>query len=184
MDDFPGSISIETSTPATAIDSDPKAAPEPGNHPFNVITPRGTVRARHVVHASNAFVSHLIPGLRGRVAGALVHMSAQRPGIEFPGNADGGLRSWSLMHELGFDYAIQRPSSPGSTAPGDLMLGGGFAQSPAHGADCMGVYDDSRLEPLTVNSYMTMLERLETNYSPQTTVCPSRALPCVPSYTA
>ncbi|KAF9562908.1 FAD dependent oxidoreductase [Agrocybe pediades] len=47
---------------------------------YVVSTPRGQIRARHVIHATNAWSSHLLPGLRRKIVPVRAHMSAQRPG--------------------------------------------------------------------------------------------------------
>ncbi|KAK7521367.1 FAD dependent oxidoreductase-domain-containing protein [Phyllosticta citriasiana] len=138
---FPSTLSIETDTPVESIDVD-----EANSHPFKVHTPRGELRCRHVVHANNAFASHLIPGLKSKMTGLRAHMSAQRPGIEFEDCK--GDRSWSFIYNTGFDYITQRPSS--EAEPGDLMIGGGFFRSPKAGLDQFGIWDDSKIEPMTM----------------------------------
>lgn len=139
--DFPESLSIETSTPVESIE----VGPSPG-FPYQVVTGRGTVRARHVVHATNAYASRLVPGLRGKMTGILCHMTAQRPGRDFPDL--NGARSWSPIYGTGFDYITQRPTVGG--VPGDLMLGGGFFRSAKQGLDYIGDYDDGKLDALTL----------------------------------
>jgi glycine/D-amino acid oxidase-like deaminating enzyme len=149
LDEFPDLLSIETETPATAIsvDSTPDFEDEPSIYPYSVTTPRGTIRARHVVHATNAYATSLLPGLVGKMAGAVAHMTAQQPGAAFPGRD--GTRSWSLFFGRdSFDYVTQRPPAPDGS-PGELMVGGGFFQSPDQGLDLTCVYGDDRLDALT-----------------------------------
>ncbi|KAH7027020.1 hypothetical protein B0J12DRAFT_684910 [Macrophomina phaseolina] len=159
LDAHPGRISIETHTPATAVELLAPGAPRP----FRVVTPRGAVAARHVVHATNAFAPHLVPGLRGKLTGCRAHMTAQRPGPGFPGTPKGD-RSWGLIHAKGFDYMTQRPcprharATPPSTGAGgatgcghgDLLLGGGLFRSGEGGMDQIGVWDDGGLDALSV----------------------------------
>ncbi|KAH7036317.1 FAD dependent oxidoreductase-domain-containing protein [Macrophomina phaseolina] len=148
LSQFPTALSIETTTPVQSISS---ASEDSDPYPFHLHTPRGTLRARQVVHATNAFAGHLVPGLRAKMTGLRAHMSAQRPGAAFPSDARGE-RSWSIMYGAGFDYMTQRPSSPSpqsSLLSGDLMLGGGFFRSPEQGLDQMGVWDDSQTDALT-----------------------------------
>ncbi|OMP87710.1 hypothetical protein BK809_0007798 [Diplodia seriata] len=138
---FPTTLSIETSTPVESItpaDSD--------SHPFLLHTPRGVIHARHVVHATNAFASQLIPGLRGKITGLRAHMSAQRPGQSFPSDPNGE-RSWGVVYGGGFDYMTQRPGQ--EKRGGDLMLGGGFLRSLKQGLDQTGVWDDGTIDALT-----------------------------------
>lgn len=159
LTEFPDLLSIETNTPATSISVlggiNASAPPPPGtlqpdeDFPYLVTTPRGAIRARHVVHATNAYTGHLVPGLRGKATGVLAHMSAQRPGVDFPRTCGGGGRSWGFVYAgQAFDYVTQRPGT--TEAPGELMVGGGFTCAPKQGADVVGVYDDSRLDALTV----------------------------------
>ncbi|KAK0653383.1 hypothetical protein DIS24_g6135 [Lasiodiplodia hormozganensis] len=155
---FPTVLSIETGTPVESISS-----AESDAHPFLLQTPRGIVRARHVVHATNAFASHLIPGLRNKMTGLRAHMSAQRPGQSFKSDPKGG-RSWSIMYGSGFDYMTQRPAAPDSKTGGHLMIGGGFFRSIKQGLDQMGVWDDSKLDALTATHLNGILP---TVFSPQ-----------------
>jgi glycine/D-amino acid oxidase-like deaminating enzyme len=144
--EFPETLAIETNTPVQSI-SVPNDAPK--GFPYALKTTRGTVFARHVVHATNGFASHLVPGLRKKIVGARAHMSAQTPGISFP--RSDGMRSWSVVYNGGFDYVSQRPSTP-QEPKGDLLLGGGFMRSSKQGIDQVGLYDDgAALDPLTVS---------------------------------
>ncbi|ORY18857.1 hypothetical protein BCR34DRAFT_670746 [Clohesyomyces aquaticus] len=125
----------------------PDSGPE--GFPYAVQTARGTLHVRHVVHATNAFASRLVPGLRSKIVGARAHMSAQQPGRQFP--STGGMRSWSVVYGRGFDYVSQRPSAAGDPQ-GDLMIGGGFMRSLKQGVDQVGLYDDGvSLEPMTIS---------------------------------
>lgn len=135
---YSSGISIETNTPAQSID-----AYGPANQPYQIYTPRGIIRTRHVIHATNAFASSLLPGMRGKMIGIRSHMSAQSPPQDFP-LCDGKL-SWSLVYgKADYDYMTQRLGKAG-----DLMLGGGFSCSIGKGLDQIAVYDDSITEPLT-----------------------------------
>lgn len=146
LDEFPESITIETTTPVTSIGT---STDGPLGFPYVVHTPRGDVRVRQVVHATNAFASHLVPGLRSKITGVRAHMSAQRPGDQFP-NCRGD-RSWSVIYGDGFDYVTQRPSVAGEPQ-GHVMLGGGFVRSPKQGIDQVGRYDDGAcVDALTVS---------------------------------
>lgn len=139
------SLSIETSTTVLDVELGSSVSGS-GSYPYLVKTSRGIIQARHVVHATNAFSTQLVPGLRGKMTSLLAHMSAQRPGKEFPDV--NGSRSWSVMFGHGFDYITQRPTVNG--VPGEIMLGGGFSQSEKQGVDQIGIFDDSKLNTLTV----------------------------------
>lgn len=127
-------------TPATSI-----SVSEDGM--FIVSTPRGYIRAKHVVHASNAHVGHLVPGFRGRVYPLRGQMSAQVPPKEF--SYQGGERSWSFEYGLGSDYLTQLPKRETGGDEGDsggeMMFGGGFVQGGFSGLEEMGVASDAEL---------------------------------------
>jgi glycine/D-amino acid oxidase-like deaminating enzyme len=146
LNHFPTNLTIETSTPAQTIEINSPAAYSP--YPYKISTPRGTIQARHVVHATNAFASTFVPGLRGKMVGTLVHMTAQSPEPHVA--AFKPSRSWSVIYgkDVGFDFITQRPSANG--LPGDLMLGGGFTRSDDRGLSQIGVYDDSQTDALTL----------------------------------
>jgi glycine/D-amino acid oxidase-like deaminating enzyme len=142
--EFPDTLSVETNTPVESI-SVPEKTPK--GFPYAVQTARGTIHVRQVVHATNGFASHLVPGLRRKITGARAHMSAQQVGQQFP-YAD-GTHSWSVVYGDGFDYATQRPSATGDPK-GHLLIGGGFMRSLKQGIDQVGLYDDaSSPDPLT-----------------------------------
>lgn len=138
LDRFSKNLSLETGTTVRSV--------VPGTQKdsaYEVATNRGSIKCHHVVHATNAFASQFIPGLRGKMTSALAHMSAQRPGKEFP-NYDGS-RSWLIVYgDPGYDYVTQRPTVDG--VPGDLMVGGGFKFGKGDGMDRIGVYDDSPVQ--------------------------------------
>ncbi|PNY29988.1 Uncharacterized protein TCAP_00101 [Tolypocladium capitatum] len=135
-------LTISTNTPVEAV-----TAHQSSPHPYRVHSARGAIPARHVLHATNGFASHLVPCLRGCLAGVLGHMTAQRPGFRLPQSH--GRRSWSIIYDLGFDYVTQRPDGEDGT-PGDLMIGGGLFNSKEQGLDQLGVWDDGRVDFLPV----------------------------------
>ncbi|KFY41718.1 hypothetical protein V494_02824 [Pseudogymnoascus sp. VKM F-4513 (FW-928)] len=114
---------------------------------FVVSTPRGDIRAKHIVHASNAHVGHLVPGFRGRVYPLRGQMSAQVPPKGFP--HQGGERSWSFEYDVGFDYLTQLPKMEAredeGSSGGEMMFGGGFVQAGFSGLVEMGVGSDAEL---------------------------------------
>ncbi|KAI9170874.1 GTP-binding protein RHO1 [Paramyrothecium foliicola] len=112
-------------------------------YPYLVQSTRGTIKARHVLHATNAYAGQLLPSLRGSLTGALAHMTAQTPGDQFP--QSNGDRSWSIIYLPAFDYITQLPDAKDGT-PGHVMVGGGLARSKEQGLDQFGVWDDSRMD--------------------------------------
>lgn len=124
--DFPDDFRVEENTPVTAIHDDTAT----NDLKYKVETSRGTIAAQHVIHCTNAHVSHLVPGLRGRIFPVRGQMSAQTPGDNFPNQAAD--HSWLFNYDRGFDYMTQLPE-------GQMMLGGGFAQGEAGGLADLGV---------------------------------------------
>ncbi|KAJ6190628.1 hypothetical protein N7519_000649 [Penicillium mononematosum] len=130
--DFPDDFRVEENTAVTAIHDDTAS-----NGPrYKVETSRGTITTRHVIHCTNAHVSHLVPGFRGRIFPVRGQMSAQTPGDKFPNQA--AHHSWLFNYDRGFDYMTQLPG-------GQMMLGGGFAQGEGGGLADLGVSTDSDL---------------------------------------
>ncbi|OHF02355.1 FAD dependent oxidoreductase [Colletotrichum orchidophilum] len=165
VDECGGRLSLEMNTAVEEVTMDVGGG-DGGGRPYVVRTERGAIRARHVVHATNAHAGQFLPGLRGKMAGVKAHMTAQRPssttttttttssseqssqegegGFRWRDGSRTGSRSWSILYGGGaFDYVTQRPN-------GDVMLGGGFARSAGEGADMVGVYDDSGTDGLTI----------------------------------
>lgn len=147
LKNFPDALSTQTNTPVRSISVSESIHP---NFPYAVQTNRGMIHAR-------ASASHLIPCLRNKIVGARAHMSAQRPGQEFP--SSGGTRSWSVAHGDTFDYATQRPSSLDGRQ-GDLLIGGGFMRSLKQGLDQVGLYNDgATLDALTTSQPLVFFRR-------------------------
>ncbi|PYH94671.1 nucleotide-binding domain-containing protein [Aspergillus ellipticus CBS 707.79] len=141
LSEFGSRFSIETNTPATGIETR-----EGSGMPFVVSTPRGEIRASHVIHATDASVANLVPGTIAKIFPMRGHMTAQTPGDGLP-YLDGS-RSWSIMGRRGFDYITQRPGRPGDSEDGlggELMVGGGVVQSPGQGIDEFGVWRDDQM---------------------------------------
>lgn len=114
LDDSP-TFSLDTSTPARNVSVINNAT---GPYTYEVSTPRGVISTRHVVHASNAWAPHLIPGLREYISGIRLHMSAQIGGAGLPEaghwpdyTGNGSLptgRAWTFFND-DLDYAVQMP---------------------------------------------------------------------------
>ncbi|RAL07393.1 NAD(P)/FAD-dependent oxidoreductase [Aspergillus homomorphus CBS 101889] len=148
---------IETRTPVTEIHA--HAATDAGLR-YAVTTPRGTIRARHVVHCTNAHVGHLVPGLRGRIYPIQGTMTAQKPGRDFP--PQGTRHSWLFNYERGFDYLTQLPAAgaAASETANKMMLGGGFAQHEDRGVLALGVASDERVPADTLGHLRGALRRV------------------------
>ncbi|KIM41712.1 hypothetical protein M413DRAFT_444955 [Hebeloma cylindrosporum] len=122
---------------------------------YIISTPRGDIKAQHVIHATNAWASHLLPGMRRKIIPLRAHMSTQRPGKGLMSTRNGpetnqasaplpwaGSRAFVFYpgnSETGYDYLTQlvpssnpsdgtnsNLSSPsGLPTAGEFMFGGG-----------------------------------------------------------
>ncbi|TFY53148.1 hypothetical protein EVJ58_g9614 [Rhodofomes roseus] len=123
-----------THTPCTAI------VAASADKPYYVVeTPRGSITAQHVIHATNGWCSHLLEPLRAKVIPARGVMSAQRPGTLLRNSTLDGYRSFVFYRGTsGYDYLTQLP-----TGEHELMYGGGWAQSCENSLPDIGITDDS-----------------------------------------
>lgn len=127
-----GTFNLQTLTPAESI-----KPTEDGQ--WAVQTPRGTITARKIALATNAYTSHLLPDFADLIVPCRGQMSALLPLASIAGPN-------RLQTSMGFegdgldDYLIQRPTEKG----GHLMFGGGrtFGKS-------VGVTDDSTFDETT-----------------------------------
>lgn len=142
-----GSFNLQTNSPVTGLKrvdippgpssshTDDKAA----SGGWTVHTSRGNILARHVLLATNAYTSHLLPQL----ADIIVPVRGQVSSLK-PPSAKGPL---DIRHTFYFvsdlddrrdDYLVQRPP-PGA----ELVYGGGRIRAEGHG---LGVWDDSTVD--------------------------------------
>lgn len=130
--DLGGTFNLQTLTPVTDIFNE-------GQCNAIVHTSRGTVSARKVILATNAYTSHLLPSFADLIVPCRGQMSALYPYSSVLGQV-------RLKTSLGFmgdgldDYLIQRPTDRG----GHLMFGGGRQHEKS-----IGVTDDSVVDEKT-----------------------------------
>ncbi|KAH6917691.1 FAD dependent oxidoreductase-domain-containing protein [Coprinopsis sp. MPI-PUGE-AT-0042] len=169
---YPTQFDIFTHTPCTDIRGSELT------NCYTVVTPRGSIGTRHVIHATNGWASHLLPGMRKSIVPARGVMTAQVP-RQGLGNAKDGQSelkepvpssSWTGKRSFVFyprsslgvyDYLTQQlPSSgPSTSYPqpcAELMLGGGFAEAPMSEIGCA---DDSQYPAQTKEYLSTALSR-------------------------
>lgn len=127
---------------------------------YAVSTPRGAIRAAHVVHATNGWASHLLPGMRGKIFPTRGVMTAQMPrtglGEKPPGSPWTGTRSFVFYPSSSvgeYDYLTQQQQQGQSTPhypppDGELMLGGGLWRAIVSE---IGAADDSQYSPKVEN---------------------------------
>ncbi|KAF7292844.1 FAD-dependent protein [Mycena indigotica] len=159
---YPQNFQLLTNTPSTKIESD--------NSQYIITTPRGKIRAKHVVHATNGWSSTLLPQMRGKVVPIRGHMTAHRPGQglgAFPGssgpqanNSWAGTRSFTISGVSTYNYLTQQPpTSTGGKFPssnGELMFGGGLdLSSLATVFPEIGSADDHSPPDLSVGGYLS-----------------------------
>ncbi|KAF2106384.1 FAD dependent oxidoreductase [Lophiotrema nucula] len=154
-------LSIETKTPITAISIDSQSD---SKYPYVLTTPRGTVRAAQVIHATNGYTGHLLPKLRGAIFPVRGTMSTQKPPAAF-GNF-GNERAWSFTHrprfdsetnvlELGLYYSNQNPKS------GDVFIGGESAR-----LDEIFAADDTTISVPSKDNISSIMTKLFTYEEP------------------
>ena len=161
------SFDLYTHTPCIKI-SPPVSGASPAL--YQITTPKGTILTPHIIHATNGWISHLLPGMRGKIVPVRGVVTAQRPwrGLgDIPDSpchpvADSEKpESWTGARSFVFypgdlmstyDYLIQQPAAPETIdsectaypAPeGELMLGGGFDLT------AIGNVDDRSWDPET-----------------------------------
>lgn len=100
--------------------------------------------ASHIIHATNGWTSHLLPGMCGKVFPLRGTMTAQRPGTGLPTDAIGSRAHVFNYPAPGFDYLTQLPRREGKSEGGELLFGGGMMQAGRFVLSEIGVADDSR----------------------------------------
>jgi len=108
-------LNIQTNTPVT------KVVPSEGGSGGVLETPRGSIKATQIVHATNAYAGHLLEDFQGLITPFRGQCSQVTPTKPYSG-------SKMLTHTYSFrwrdvrndfDYMIQRP------ADGSMIIGGG-----------------------------------------------------------
>ncbi|KAF4438581.1 FAD dependent oxidoreductase superfamily [Fusarium acutatum] len=142
--EFSDSFSLETNTPVLSVQAQDNAL----EFPYLVRTLRGSIRAKHVIHCTNGYSSHLIPGLVGHLYPLRGTMSTQKLGPNFP--RAGHNMSWSQVSlgtydaksghiHLGLYYAQQNAKTGVMFLGGESQSLGGLLTS-----DDSDVADDAR----------------------------------------
>ncbi|KAF3906080.1 hypothetical protein ABW21_db0208131 [Orbilia brochopaga] len=132
-------LNLQTSTPVLAISTLNDGAPIPLHR---IHTSRGALTAPIVIHATNAFASHLVPSMRDVIYPVRAQMSALQP--------PQSLLSKPLDHTYGLvdgerikaEYLVQEDTYGNGTG-GAFLLGGGRKYAKDQG---VGVTDDSSVD--------------------------------------
>ncbi|KAF5700701.1 cytochrome P450 monooxygenase [Fusarium globosum] len=106
---MPG-LSLHTYTPVTGVER--RESQDPFKPTYEVTTARGKIRARAVFHATNAYVSHLVPDLRGEdgVFGAKCHVMAIQPNQPAADGPDSTHLAYSFGYDAFWHWIAQVPS--------------------------------------------------------------------------
>ena len=126
-------LNLQTDTPAYAV-----APSQEGNARWEVQTDRGTVRAKQVILATNAYTNALHSGLAntGFLLSSRSQVTAIKPKTTDLSNRSG--MSAGVNDRGSGDYFLIR--APGLSDPGDVLYGGGRGISKTRE---MGITDDS-----------------------------------------
>ena len=126
-------LNLQCNTPATSITST--------NDSWSCGTPRGVIKAKKVVLATNGYTAHLYPKLQGVIIPLRGFVTAQRPPKGLP---EGGLsNTYSFIYKEGYEYMIPRPK--GTKFAGDIVIGGGLTKTAEEGLYDYGNTDDTKL---------------------------------------
>ena len=148
-------FTIETNTPVTAIKYDQAANSQ---YPYALITPRGTIRAKAVIHCTNGWAGHLLPNLRGAIFSLRGTMSTQAAGSELPRVGD--CTSWSTFDRPRYDPADGSFTSnfyyiTQNAETGDVFVGGEKSKP-----EDLLTSDDTKISPLSEENLRTILPKI------------------------
>lgn len=147
-------LNLQTHTPATALQRDA------GTGLWTVETPRGAIRARHVVLATNGYSAFLEPRLQGVVVPLRGQITMHEPGRVGDNGRDPSrqlARTYSFIYPRGYEYMISRPV--GATRAGAMVIGGGLTYADGQGGiGEFGTVDDTALNP-AVSAYLQATPR-------------------------
>ena len=140
-----GCLNLQTKTPVTRIEPCTENAKGLTTELGQILhTPRGIVKARHVILATNGYTSHLLPEFADLIVPERGVMTALVP----PAKSKRLENSYGFVGALGGnpihdDYLNQRPFSDVPNPAGQLMFGGGYAGKKLN---MIGETDDSVLD--------------------------------------
>ena len=140
-----GRLNLQTKTPVTKIESCRDTSKGLASASRQLLhTPRGIVKARHVILATNAYTSHLLPEFAELIVPERGVMTALVP----PAKSTRLTNSYGFVGAMGGspthdDYLNQRPFTGVPNPTGLLMFGGGRV---ARKLNMIGETDDSILD--------------------------------------
>ncbi|KAI0506442.1 FAD dependent oxidoreductase [Xylaria bambusicola] len=143
-------FNLQTNTPVTGlkrgsapmeVSSRDPGAGEVASRGWTVRTSRGDISARHVLLATNAYTSYLLPQFADIIVPVKGQVSSLRPPpqpAKGPLNIEHTFYFVSDLADRRDDYLVQRPP-PGA----ELIYGGGRIRAKGHG---LSVWDDSTID--------------------------------------
>lgn len=140
-----GRLNLQTKTPVTEIKPCTDDTEGLATGPMQILhTPRGIIKTRHVILATNAYTSHLLPEFADLIVPERGVMTALLP----PAKSKRLENSYGFVGALGGnpihdDYLNQRPFSGVPNPAGHLMFGGGYVGKKL---SMIGETDDSVLD--------------------------------------
>ncbi|TRM58301.1 FAD dependent oxidoreductase [Schizophyllum amplum] len=146
-------LSLHTRTPAIAV-----TPVDAGERRWSVQTPRGAVACTSVLHATNAYASHLLPHLAG-AAGIVPtrgHVAALRAAAPLE---DLTTASWDSNEgsEYWFPRPLRRSDKENTTNPLVIVGGGREVAVPTYET---GIYDDSTMNEVVTAALRDVLPGL------------------------
>ncbi|EHK47311.1 hypothetical protein TRIATDRAFT_154515 [Trichoderma atroviride IMI 206040] len=126
-----GGFNLQTNSPVTGLE-------RAESRGWTAHTPRGDISARHVLLATNAYTSHLLPQLADIIVPVRGQVSSLKPPAKGPLDIGHTFYFVSDLDDRRDDYLVQRPP-PGA----ELVYGGGRIRAEGHG---LGVWDDSTVD--------------------------------------
>lgn len=148
----PFSLTLHTHTPVTSVSAipGPLESPNDSGRRWKLTTPRGDITTSYVLHATNAYASHLLPHLAGEIVPTRGQVIATRPSVP-------ASKLWTCAWGAneGFEYFFPRPvKNPDEERPLILLGGGREASGPKFEFD---EADDSKLNEQVGRSLRTFL---------------------------
>ncbi|KAF5381711.1 hypothetical protein D9615_005571 [Tricholomella constricta] len=115
-------LHLHTNTPVTSISPSTSVTTSTNSRRWSLATPRGAVQCSYVLHATNAYASHLLPHMHGPTGiiptrGQVMALRAAAPTAEIT------TASWGANQ--GFEYWFPRPAVHGGESENPLIILGG-----------------------------------------------------------
>jgi glycine/D-amino acid oxidase-like deaminating enzyme len=143
-----GKVNLQTNTPVLRV----KPCKDQGNARYLVETDRGSVTAKNLLLATNAYTSHLLPEFADLIIPVRETMTALIPPTsqtELLPHSYGIEALSPIANGTSGEYLIQKPSKANG-ALGELMLGGGRTFG-GQTLPSVGEADDSVVDPAVVS---------------------------------